>query len=188
MTRLQIDYEPRHAKALEALLREAPRMNREGAKQVAQAIREANRIERLAGRDAAGFPLRPVSFRVGPYASASGSPLAPFGEASRAISAFYVEESATADGFTVAAGYRGPFARILKYHADGKSGRGWPIRRDGRVVAFRGIPGATTGIRRDVFGLGPQAREGVREVLRAQTGRLRLLLRSARARAASFFS
>lgn len=188
MSRMQVEYEPRHAKALEALLREAPRYNREGARAVAQAIREANRIERLAGRDAAGFPLRPVDFRVGPYASASGPPLAPFGEASRAISAFYAEESVTPDGFTLSAGYRGPFARILKYHADGKAGRGFPVRRDGRVVAFRGIPGATTGIRRDVFGLGPRAREGVREALRAQTGRLRLLLRSARARAASFFS
>lgn len=185
---LQVQYEPRHARSIEALIREAPRLNREGAKAVAQAVREANRIERLAGRDADGRELTPVKFRVGRYEGATGEPLNPFGEASRSIRSFVVNTVANPDGFTVTAGYQGDFARILRYHADGKAGRGFPIRRDGRIVAFRGIKGATTGIRRDVFGLGPKAREGVREVLRAQAGKLRLLLRAARVRAASYFS
>lgn len=180
-------YEGRAAKALEALLRESGPLNRRLADEAAQAVREAHRIERLAGRDADGSPLVRVTARVGRYEGASGPPLAPFGEASRVLTGFFTNTVRAEDGFTLVAGYRGDVARILGYHRDGKSGSGRPVVRDGRLVGFRGIRGRTTGIRRDVFGIGPAGREGVREVLRAHTNRLARLLRNAAGRAATFF-
>lgn len=52
--------------------------------------------------------------------------------------------------------WRGGFARILNYHALGIAGRGRPYFDDaGRMRGWAGIPGATTGIVRDVVGLSP---------------------------------
>lgn len=47
-------------------------------------------------------------------------------------------------------------AKIAHWHATGTAGRGVPIRDgDGRLKGFRGLPGQTTGIVRDVVGVSP---------------------------------
>lgn len=187
MIRGEVQYEGRHAGALRALAAGMPEMDRQLARELAQATREANRIERLAGRDADGATLRPVSVRVGKYAGATGAPMVPHGEASSPISGFFVNEVKSANGYTLVAGNRSPMARVLGYHAAGKAGSGRPISRDGQVVGFRGVRGRTTGIRRNVLGIGPVGRRGIREVFARHPRRVAERLRRFASRAASFF-
>lgn len=187
MIRGEVQYGGRHAAALAELAREMPRINRETAEELAQAVREAHRIARLAGRDADGVPLRPVSVRIGKYAGASGAPIVPHGESSGAIQNAFVNVVQATAGFTIVAGIRGRIAQILRWHAEGKSGKGRPITRDGKLAGFRGIRGATTGIRRNVFGLGPADRAGVRAVFAKQPRRIGQKIQQFARRAAAFF-
>lgn len=179
-------YEGRARRALEDLLAEAPRLNRVAARELAEVVREANRIERRAGRDADGAPLRPVRTRIGRYAGASGPPLLPFGDASRAIAGFTVNEVRTPTGFTLVCGHRSVGPPILRYHAEGRAGTGVPIVRDGSLVAFRGLRGRTTGIRRDVLGIGPTGRASIREAFDRHRNRIAEFFRRAARRAASY--
>jgi hypothetical protein len=172
-----VQYYGRHRRNLDTLIAEAPAMNRRTAEDVAQLLVEGNRIDRLRGIDPDGKPLQPVRVRVGAYAGATGPPLAPFGEASSSIAAFYARHTTSRDGWTVTAGFQGPMAPILKYHAEGKSGTGHPITVGGKLVGFKGIKGATTGIRRDVFGVGRKTLEEVTYLIGRQRSWMRDVLR-----------
>ena len=184
-----VQYSGVHARKLAALIAAGPELNRTAAREVADVVREGNRIDRLRGIDATGARLKPVRARVGRYEGASGPPMVPFGEASAAIAAFYAVPVSTRDGYTITAGFRGPKAIILKYHAEGRSGYGRPIVKGGQLVGFRGVKGRVTGIRRDVFGLSPRTRTDVDYAMRRHSSRLRGVLRGAgraASRAASF--
>lgn len=90
------------------------------------------------------------------------------------------------------AGFRGEGVEILGYHATGKSGKGKPVVRDGKVVGFRGIKGRTTGIVRDVFGVSPRTRRDLIERFREMsrdtfTARAGRFAASVNRRAAAFF-
>lgn len=168
MIRGDVAYTGKHAIALETLIAKNPAMNAATARDVAQLIVEGNRIDRLLGIDPSGQPLRPTQVRVGRYEGASGPPLAPFGEASASIAAFYARSQTSVFGWTVTAGFNGPMGQILKYHAEGKAGLGHPITRAGQLVGFKGIPGRVTGIRRDVMGVSRRTMEEVRYVIGRQ--------------------
>lgn len=172
-----VEYYGRHRQNLETLIAENPAMNRQTARDVAELIREGNRLDRLAGVDADGKPLQPVKVRIGPYEGATGPPLAPFGEASSSIQSFYARHTTSLDGWTVTAGFQGPMAPILRYHADGKSGTGHPIHKGGQIVAFRGIKGRVSGIVRDVFGVSQRTREEVAYMIGRHKSWLRDILR-----------
>lgn len=186
----QVEYTGTARRKLDALIAAGPGLTRIAAREVADVVWEGNRIDRLAGIDARGTPLPRVRVRVGRYEGATGPALAPFGESSAAITQFYSNPvSVGRDGFTVAAGYRGDKAVILRYHAEGRSGSGRPVVVDGKTVGFRGIKGKVTGIRRNVFGVSPRTRTDIDYVMRQHSSRLRNVLRSASgfaSKAASF--
>lgn len=177
MIRGEIAHEGRHQIALETLIASAPAMSRAAAKEVAELIREGNRIDRLRGVNPDGQSLRPVTVRIRRYEGASGPPLAPFGESSRSITQFYAREQSSDFGWTVTAGYRGNIARILRWHAEGRSGSGKPIVKDGKLVGFRGVKGRVSGIRRDALGVGMKTREEIRYVIGRQRSWFRDVLR-----------
>lgn len=116
---------------------------------LARRVRQRKDEELAAGLDAHGDPLIPARWRVGRYAGATGPGLMPFREFSRTRLLLAVTPG---DGF-VAGTWPDGWATILSYHARGLSGKGRPITRGGQVVGFIGIPGATSGIVRDVVGL-----------------------------------
>lgn len=189
MIRADLVYSGAGAKALGELAASLPRLNRQLADELQQAVWEANRIERLLGRDASGAPLRPVRQpRVGRYAGSSGPPMAPDGDASGAIAGFVVRVAQQGgEGFTLTAGHRGRIARILAWHGTGRSGTGIPISRGGQIVGFRGLRGRVSGIVRDVRGIGPQGRDAIRKQFARHPGRIAQAFRAAARRAATFF-
>jgi hypothetical protein len=177
MIRGELTYTPKHRIALETLIAESPAMSRAAAGEVAQLIREGNRVDRLQGVGADGIPLKPVTVRINQYFGAAGPPLAPFGESSRSITQFYTRIETSPYGWTVTAGYSGDVAKILRWHAEGKSGSGTPIVKAGAVVGFRGIPGKVTGIKRDVMGVGPLTMQEIGYVIGRQKSWIRDVLR-----------
>lgn len=189
MIRADLIYSGAGARALGELADAMPRLNRELAGELRQAVWEANRIERLMGRDASGSPLRPVRPRVGRYAGSSGPPMVPDGDASGAIAGFVVRvaQDSGGKGFTLTAGHRGRIAQILAWHGTGRAGTGIPVVRGGQVVGFRGLRGRVSGIVRDVRGIGPQGREEIRRQFARQPGRIAQAFRAAARRAATFF-
>jgi hypothetical protein len=162
---------------LETVIAEMPALSRRAADEVAQVLREGNRIDRLRGIDADGRPLVPVGERFGAYAGAGGPPLAPWFDASGSIQSFFADVAPSRNGWTITAGFRGPIAQILRWHAEGKSGVGHPITRGGVIVGFRGIPGRVSGIYRDIFGVSDRTLSSVREVADRHRSRVRDALR-----------
>lgn len=110
-------------------------------------IRKDEELE--AGLDADGNPIEPAKYRTGRYRGQTGPGLMPDRELSRTRRLFDV-----AVGSNHITGYwRGDWSRIVGYHARGVAGKGRPIIRRGEIVGWIGIPGATTGIVRNVVGL-----------------------------------
>lgn len=164
---IQLQYRSAHAKVVEDLLNAQRANSRLLARQCEAILTEGNRIDRLRGMDRTGKALRPWRWRVGRYERATGPALAPFGELSRAISSFFAEATKAAGGWTLTAGFRGKGVEFLGYHAAGKSGKGVPIRHDGKVVGFRGVRGRSTGIVRDVFGVSPGTYRSLQDEFKA---------------------
>lgn len=168
---IDIKYTPAHLKRLDAITAAAKANSRALREEVRQVIWEGNRLDRLQGVDARGKKLPRVKPRTGRYAGATGEPMVPFNEASRAIAAFYTDDRVQGEGFIVSAGFRGPGVEILAYHAEGRAGTG----RKGQV----------TGIVRDVFGVSERTRKAVIEVFREHArmtfaGKIRAGVRSLR--------
>ncbi len=154
MAFIQLERTDTHLARLSQIVGGVKRVEKRFKAEAVQILVEGNRIDRLAGLDARGRPLRPVKYRVGRYEGASGPPLAPFRESSWSVRGFFAEWR----GNVLAAFFRGEGIEFLAYHAAGKSGKGRPVVKDGKIVGFRGIKGATTGIVRDVFGVSARTR------------------------------
>lgn len=189
---IQVQYRARHAQVLEDLLNAQRGNSRELARSCQQILWEGNRADRLRGVDRTGKRLVPWRWRLKKYKGARGPTLAPFGEASRAISGFFADARKAAGGWTVTAGFRGPGVEILGYHAEGKSGKGKLLhdKKTGEPY-FVGVKGRTTGIVRDVFGVSPATYRDLRDEFRRMAGDTfaRRAYRAARgvaSRAASF--
>lgn len=116
---------------------------------LARIVRIKKDEELDAGLDADGNPIRPARVRIGKYAGMTGPGLLPNRELSRTRRLFDV-----AVGSDHVTGYwRGPWSKIVGYHARGVSGTGRPIIKGGKLVGFIGIKGMTSGIVRNVVGM-----------------------------------
>ena len=166
---IRLDYEPKLLRHVRQLL-EASRANQQVLAESCQRILwEGNRRERIQGNGPEGSKLPALrSPRLGPYAGQTGKPLAP-SEASRSITAFTSEQVKTRDGWTVTAGYAGPGVEILAYHAEGRSGAGKPLTKDGKLIGFRGIKGRVSGIVRNVFYVSKQTKQELADEFRAHS-------------------
>lgn len=141
-----LHYRPRH---LERINRQLEAISGPGSGRFADAceaaLKRGNRDDRLRGVDRRGRPLVPLkSGRKGRYAGAKGPPLAPFGEASRSISQFFVRVTRRRAGWTMTAGFSGEGAEILGFHATGSGPN--PVR--------------------DVFGVSPATHATLRKLFR----------------------
>lgn len=118
------------------------------AQNIAQAIRDGNRDDRLRGVNRYGRPLVPLkSARKGKYEGAGGPPLAPFGDRSRVVTHFRatVGYSSNAKGFQVTAGWDPILSEPPRgMRARDKRGRyaGWNTRA-GRSFTWKTRTGAT---------------------------------------------
>ena len=185
---IQLQHRPAHLARLNQILDAGRRLGPAFKSEARQIVVEGNTIDRLRGVDKNGRALRRWRWRVGRYEGKTGETLVPNGLFSMAIRLFFAEWR----GNTMVAGYRGEGVEILGYHAAGKSGKGRPIQRDGKVVGFRGVRGRTTGIVRDVFGVSPATRRDLiarfremsRDTFTARAGRF---FAGANRRAAAFF-
>lgn len=185
---IQLQHRPAHLARLNQILDAGKRLGPAFKAEARQIVIEGNTIDRLRGVDKAGRKLRRWRWRVGKYEGKTGETLVPNGRLSIAIRTFFAEWR----GNTMVAGFRGDGVEILGYHATGKSGKGRPIQRDGKVVGFRGIKGRTTGIVRDVFGVSPATRRDLIERFREMsrdtfTARAGRFVATVRTRAAAFF-
>lgn len=186
---IQLEYRKAHRDRLNQILSAGKRFGPDFKREARLAVIAGNAQDRLQGLDRTGRPFKdPWKWRVGRYEGKKGPTMAPNREQSLVIKGFIVEWQ----GDLMRAYYRGPAAEILGYHATGKSGKGRPVMKDGKVVAFRGVRGATTGIVRDVLGVSPRTRkqlidlyrEMARNTFAARAGRF---ARGVARRAAAFF-
>ena len=164
---IQLQHRPAHLARLNEIVEAGKRFGPAWKAEARQIVVEGNTIDRLRGVDRSGRSLVPWRWRVGRYEGKTGPTLAPNGLLSRSVTTFFAEWR----GDVMSAGFRGEGVEILAYHAAGKSGRGIPIERDGKVVGFRGIKGATTGIVRDVFGVSPRTRKDLIDRYREMASR-----------------
>lgn len=137
-----LHYRPQHVQRINEHLQaiSGPGAQRFG-RAVVKALTDGNRDDRLRGVDRRGQPLTPLkSERKGRYSGATGKPLVPFGELSRAISQFFARVARTAAGWRLTAGFEGEGAEILGHHAAGAGHN--PVR--------------------DVFGVSPKTWSAVR--------------------------
>lgn len=185
---IQLQHRPAHLARLNQILDAGRRLGPAWKAEARQIVVEGNEIDRLRGVDKNGKPLKRWRWRVGRYEGKTGPTLAANGMLATAIRTFFAEWR----GNKMVAGFRGEGVEILAYHATGKSGKGRPIERDGKVVGFRGVRGRTTGIVRDVFGVSPATRRDLvarfrelsRETFTARAGRF---FADVNRRAAGFF-
>ena len=185
---IQLQHRPAHLARLNQILDAGRRLGPAFRAEARQIVVEGNEIDRLRGVDKAGRKLRRWRWRVGRYEGKTGETLVPNGRLSLAIRTFFAEWR----GNTMVAGFRGEGVEILVYHAAGKSGKGRPVVRGGKVVGFRGVKGRTTGIVRDVFGVSPATRRDLigrfremsRDTFAARAGRFFV---GVNRRAAAFF-
>lgn len=164
---IRLQHESKHLARVEAIANASKANARVLREAIPRVLYEGNRRERLAG-NAKGGKLPPWKFRVGPYEGKTGATLAPNGDKSLSVAGFVSDVTSTGStGFQVSAGFQGEAAEILGYHATGKSGKGRPFLKDGKLAGFRGVRGRVTGIVRDVFYIGRQMEKDLAAELRA---------------------
>lgn len=122
-----------------------------------------------AGLDSEGRPMkriRPITRRF--YRDQGrkirGGAMASQGELSRTYRYLQIRPFPKHNPDRVIGFWLGGFAQIVGWHARGEAGRGRPILDGSKVVGFAGIPGAVTGVVRNIVGM-PE--EDIREAVAA---------------------